>query len=344
MSDNTFRIAVMPGDGIGHEVMAPTLELLDAVAARVGGFAFTFEHHAVGAQTYLESGTALADETLAAADKADAVLFGAAGDPKVRYPDGTEIAPQLTLRERFGLYAGLRPIRALPASPQVLADPRAADIDFVIVRESTEGLFASRRLGTVGDDVAHGVMEITRATSEKLFDFSFELARRRRDRGRPGRLTCVDKSNVITALAFFRQIFHERAANFPDITADHAYVDATALDLVRQPWNLDVLVTENMFGDILSDLGAALIGGMGFAPSADIGDAHAVFQPCHGSAPDIAGQGLANPTAMFLSAALMLDWLGQRHGLEACHEAAELISAAGTAEVTGAVMARLGGT
>ncbi|MAG95733.1 MAG: isocitrate/isopropylmalate family dehydrogenase [Alphaproteobacteria bacterium] len=350
MTDNAFRIAVMPGDGIGHEVMAPTLELLDAVAARVGGFDFVFEHHAVGAQAYLDSGTALSDETITAAGAADAILFGAAGDPAVRYPDGTEIAPQLTLREHFELYAGVRPIRALPASPAVLTDVRAADIDFVIVRESTEGLFASRRLGTVEDDVARGVMEITRATSEKLFDFSFDLASQRRARGRPGRLTCVDKANVITALAFFRQIFDQRAANFPEITADHAYVDATALDLVRQPWNFDVLVTENMFGDILSDLGAALIGGMGFAPSADIGDKHAVFQPCHGSAPDIAGQGLANPAAMFLSAALMLEWLSQRHGLEACREGAELITAAvdgssaGTAEVASAVMARIAGT
>ncbi|MDP7428813.1 MAG: isocitrate/isopropylmalate family dehydrogenase [Alphaproteobacteria bacterium] len=350
MSQNAFRIAVMPGDGIGPEVMAPTLALLDAVAARVGGFAFHFEHHAVGAGAYLESGTALSDEALAGAEAADAVLFGAAGDPGVRYPDGTEIGPQLTLRETFGLYAGVRPIRALPGGPTVLADPRGRDIDLVIVRESTEGLFASRRLGTVEDDVARGVMEITRATSEKLFDFSFALTHRRRARGRPGRVTCVDKSNVITALAFFRAIFDQSAAEHPGITADHAYIDATALDLVRQPWNFDVLVTENMFGDILSDLGAGLIGGMGFAPSADIGDRHAVFQPCHGSAPDIAGQGLANPTAMFLSAALMLDWLGRRHGLEACHQAAELIEAAvdgspaGTAAVTGAVMARLGTT
>ena len=311
MTDNAFRIAVMPGDGIGHEVMAPTLELLDAVAAQVGGFDFVFEHHAVGAQAYLDSGTALSDETITAAGAADAILFGAAGDPAVRYPDGTEIAPQLTLREHFELYAGVRPIRALPASPAVLTDVRA---------------------------------------SEKLFDFSFDLASQRRARGRPGRLTCVDKANVITALAFFRQIFDQRAVNFPEITADHAYVDATALDLVRQPWNFDVLVTENMFGDILSDLGAALIGGMGFAPSADIGDKHAVFQPCHGSAPDIAGQGLANPAAMFLSASLMLEWLGQRHGLEACREGAELITAAvdgssaGTAEVASAVMARIAGT
>ena len=151
---------------------------------------------------------------------------------------------------------------------------------------------------------------ITRAVSEKLFDFAFRLAQRRQAAGRgKGLVHCVDKANVFQAFAFFRRIFRERAAGFPDIRAEAAYVDATALTMVRNPWDLDVLVTENMFGDILSDLGAGLMGGMGMAPSADIGERHAVFQPCHGSAPDIVGRGLANPTASFLSAAMMLDWL-----------------------------------
>ena len=135
-------------------------------------------------------------------------------------------------------------------------------------------------------------------------------------------MTCVDKANVFTSMAFFRKVFDERAARFPELRADHHYVDAMALDLVRKPWEFDVLVMENMFGDILSDLGAGLVGGMGMAPCGEIGDAHALFQPAHGSAPDIAGQDLANPTAMLLSAALMLDWLGERHELEACSEAA----------------------
>ena len=138
-------------------------------------------------------------------------------------------------------------------------------------------------------------------------------------------VTCVDKANVISSLAYFRRIFDERAARNPDVGAAHAYVDATALNMVRRPWDLDVLVTENMFGDILSDLGAGLIGGMGMAPSADIGDERAVFQPCHGSAPDITGLGKANPTAMFLSAAMMLEWLGERHGQESCVRAGGLI-------------------
>jgi 3-isopropylmalate dehydrogenase len=138
----------------------------------------------------------------------------------------------------------------------------------------------------------------------------------------------VDKANVLPSMAFFRRIFLECAARYPDVVADCMYVDAAALRLVRSPWDLDVLVTENMFGDILSDLGAGLMGGMGMAPSADIGDAHAVFQPCHGTAPDIAGRGLANPTAMFLSGAMMLDWLGDRHAVPACHRAASALTRA----------------
>jgi len=191
------------------------------------------------------------------------------------------------------------------------------------VRESTEGLFAARELTRRdGNDAVYDTMLITRATCERLFDFAFALARKRARGARRGRVTCVDKANVLPAMGFFREVFYERAARHSDVDSDCAYVDATALRLVRAPWDFDVLVTENMFGDILSDLGAGLIGGMGMAPSADIGDRHAVFQPCHGTAPDIAGRGLANPTAMFLSAAMMLEWLGDRHGVEACSKAA----------------------
>jgi 3-isopropylmalate dehydrogenase len=260
---------------------------------------------------------------------ADAILLAAMGLPSVRLPDGTEISPQIDLRFQLQLYAGVRPVRTMPGLPQVLADPRAAALDFVLIRESTEGLFATRGRGAVvHDQVATETLVLTRAVSERLFDFAFALARRRKARGAPGRVTCVDKANVFAAFAFMRRIFDERARGFPDIEAAHAYVDATALDMVRRPWTFDVLVTENMFGDILSDLGAGLMGGMGMAPSADIGDAHAVFQPCHGTAPDITGQGKANPTAMFLSAALMLDWLGGRHGCREASQAAALIEAA----------------
>jgi 3-isopropylmalate dehydrogenase len=335
-----FRIAVLPGDGIGREVMAPCLALLDAVAARIGGFRLAFEHYEAGAEVYQKTGVALPADVLQGAATADAILLGAMGLPNVRYPNGTEVTPQIELRERFQLYAGVRPVRVLPGGPTPLGDPRARDIDFVLVRESTEGLFAARELSRRdGNAAVYDTMKISRETSERLFDFSFALARKRAGGTRRGRVTCVDKANVLPAMAFFREIFLERAAWCDDVDADCAYVDATALRLVREPWNFDVLVTENMFGDILSDLGAALMGGMGMAPSADIGDTHAVFQPCHGTAPDIAGRGLANPTAMFLSAAMMLEWLGDTHSVEACSRAAaELTQAVERAFADGSIV------
>jgi 3-isopropylmalate dehydrogenase len=251
------------------------------------------------------------------------------GLPDVRYSDGTEIAPQLDLRVHYNLFAGVRPIRMVPGGPTPLKDQRAEAIDFVIIRESTEGLFVSRGRGTVENDmVARETLEITRPVSERLFDFAFRLARDRGRAGRPARVTCVDKANVFRSMAFFRKIFDEGAARYPDLETDYAYVDAMALDMVRKPWELGVLVTENMFGDILSDLGAGLIGGMGMAPSADMGEAMAVFQPSHGSAPDIAGKGIANPTAMVLSAAMMLEWLSTRHGIPALGDMADILSSA----------------
>ena len=322
--DNELRIAVLPGDGIGQEVMEAALTVLDALQQKIEGLNLHREIYPGGAAHYRDTGVALPEETLRAADEADAILFGAMGLPDVRDADGTEVVPQLDLRFHFNLYAGVRPCRRLRGTPTPLAHPQATEIDFVLVRESTEGLFASRGKGEVENDtVARDTMVITRATSERLFDFAFQLATRRKEEGHPGRVTCVDKANVFTSMGFFRKIFDERAARFPDLQADHWYVDAMALELVRQPWAFDVLVTENMFGDILSDQAAALVGGMGYAPSADIGDAHALFQPAHGTAPDIAGQGKANPTAMILSTAMMLDWLGEQHSSDPCKKAAQ---------------------
>ncbi len=323
---SAFRIAVFPGDGIGREVTEPCIELMQAAVRRTGNLSLSFERLPAGAATWRETGEALPKTSMAAARRADAILLACMGDPAIRYPDGTEIAPQLDLRFDLGLYAGVRPVFAIPGVAPVLADPRAPTIDFVLIRESTEGLFASRGKGIVeGDREARETLVITRTVSERLFDFAFRLARSRKERGRPGVVTCVDKANVFTAFAFFRKVFDERVALNPDLGARHAYVDATALDMVRRPWDLDVLVTENMFGDILSDLGAGLMGGLGFAPSADIGDSHAVFQPSHGSAPDIAGKGFANPAAMILSGAMLLAWLGERHGVPSCALAGGLL-------------------
>ena len=327
-ANDAFHIAVIPGDGIGAEVMAPALEILRKLEASHSGLRFRFSEAPAGAAHYRETGTALPDTTVKLCEEADAILLGACGLPEVRYPDGTEIAPQVELRMIFDLYAGVRPARLIPGvrSPIVGADEHG--IDFVVIRESTEGLFASMGKGVVTDNDARETLVVTRKTSERLFDFSFRLAARRKVRGKRGELTCVDKANVFKAFAYFRKIFDERAAKFSEVTAAYMYIDACSAALVQKPWQFDVLVTENMFGDILSDLAAGLIGGMGMAPSADIGDAHAVFQPCHGTAPDIMGTGRANPSAMILSAAMMLDWLAERHHHSTAGEAAQRIEAA----------------
>jgi len=358
---SSLDIAVLPGDGIGREVMAACLDLLEAAAkaCKIPKLACTV--YPAGAQHYAASGEALPKATLDAARKADAVLFGAMGWPDIRYPDGTEPIPQLDLRMALDLYAGVRPIRWFPGLPRVLSDPRAEKMDFVLIREQTEGLFYARGRGRVeGDAEAYDTMQITRRGTSRVSEFAFRLAAQRKAEGRPSKVTCIDKSNVFTSMAFFRRVFDDVAAKHGDIERGYAYVDAMALDMVRKPWTLGVMVTENMFGDILSDLAAGLIGGMGMASSGDIGDDHGLFQPAHGTAPDIAGQGKANPSAMFLSAALMLDWLAHRHGEPSLRHCARVIEkavehvlanrvaipmeyggAAGTAAMTSAVIAAL---
>jgi 3-isopropylmalate dehydrogenase len=325
----SYHISVLPGDGIGHEVMASAIEVLRAVEPRIGR-QFSLVSHAAGAQHYLDTGVALPDKVLGDCERAHAILFGAMGLPHVRGADGTEIIPQLDLRFRFDLYAGVRPIRTFKGLPTPLSDERASHIDFVLVRESTEGLFYARGRGVVeNDSVAYDTMKISRAGTERVCEFAFKLAAQRAaQKGRPARVTNIDKANVFASMAFFRKIFQESAARYPGIASDSAYVDAMALNLVMKPWTYDVMVTENMFGDILSDLIAALVGGMGMAPSGDIGDHHALFQPAHGTAPDIAGQGKANPTAMLLSVAMMLDWLAVRHSDTALADGARMIEAA----------------
>jgi len=308
-----YRIAVLPGDGIGPEVTREALKVLSAVEKSIPDLHFHFEEYPVGARCYLETGTDLSLETLQACKRADAILFGAAGLPDVRGKDGTEILPQLTLRFALDLYAGIRPIKRFEGVPSVLSGNRP--IDYVIIRENTEGLYASRGGGVrLGDEMTVDNMVITRKGTERVVRWAFSLARGRKGAPLDGkrRVDCVDKANVLKGMAFFREVFDQVASEFPEIIAGYAYVDAMALYLVRQPEKFDVLVMENMFGDILSDLAAGTIGGLGLAPSADLGDQYGLFQASHGTAPDIAGKGIANPLAQILSAAMMLDWLGER--------------------------------
>src|SRR5450755_765870 len=282
-ANNAFHIAVLAGDGIGPEVMAPALEVLRKIEA-TSGLNFRFTEAPAGANNYLATGKSMPESTVRLCEEADAILLGACGLPAVRYPDNTEIMPQVEQR----------------------------GIDLIVIRESTEGLFASMGKGVVTDTEARETLVITRKTSERLFEFSFRLAERRKARGRSnGGLICVDKANVFKAFAFFREMFDEAAKRHPEVKTDRIYVDACSALLVKRPWDFDVMVMENMFGDILSDMTAGLIGGMGMAPAADI-----------------MGQGKANPTGMILSAAMMLDWLADKHGLEAAAEAGERIERA----------------
>jgi 3-isopropylmalate dehydrogenase len=229
------------------------------------------------------------------------------GLPDVRWPDGKEITPQIDLRERLDLYCGLRPIRLYHPDDSPLRGYGAGEIDLLIVRENCEGLFSARlSQRDRGADEVRDVMLISRRGAERVSRAAFREARKRRKK-----ITLVDKANVLPSMVFFRKVFYEVAREFSDVEADAVYVDAAALYLVKDPRRFDVILTENMFGDILSDLAAGLVGGMGMAPSADIGERCAVFQPAHGTAPDIAGQGIANPVAAILSAAMMLDWLAK---------------------------------
>jgi len=332
MARSGIDIAVIKGDGIGIDVTEAALTIVDSAVSRVGNLRLNYKEILAGAAYYRDQGIDIEPRGETAAGEADAIFLGAIGLPTIRHRDGTEISPHLRLRERYQLYAGVRPVKAYANASQRLADPRSRDIDLVILRESTEGLFYSAavhgRSEIVNDEEVRDVLRITRKTTEKLHRFGFELARKRKQLGGKGILTCVDKANVFNSMAFFRRIYDEIAPHYPDIRTGYNYVDAQALDLIRKPWEFDVLVTENMFGDILSDLAAGLVGGMGMAACGEIGDETGLFQPAHGSAPDIMGQDVANPLAAILSGALMLDYLADKLDKPFLSDAAQLIEAA----------------
>ena len=255
-------LAVIRGDGIGGDVTDAALAVVEAALKGAGAPSRVCDDIHAGAGYFAETGRDIEADGEQRAGAADAIFLGAIGLPSIRHDDGTEISPHLRLRDRFQLYAGVRPVRAYPNAPQRLADPRAGNLDLVIVRESTEGLFyraaVHDRSPVEGDpeapDAVSDIMRITASTTRKLHDFAFRLAARRRARGRPGHLTCVDKANVFKSQAFFRTLFDEVAARHPHIDTGYSYVDAMALEMVRRPWDFDVMVMENMFGDILSDL------------------------------------------------------------------------------------------
>ncbi len=302
-----FQVILLPGDGIGPEVVGAAVEVLQAVTERASSVRFAFQEQPCGAGEYRQNGDPLPASTVDACRTADAILLGAMGLPDVRWPDGTEMVPQIDIREILDLYAGVRPIYLFHEAHCPLKGYRAGEIDFVIYRENCEGLFASRKNSYPADaSQVEDTLRITRTGAERIIRAAFRHGQRRRKH-----VTLVDKANVLPTMAYLRSIFDRiHREEFPEARTERVYVDAASLFLLQRPRDFDVVVTENMFGDILSDLAAGLVGGMGMAPSADIGDRHAVFQPSHGTAPSIAGKGIANPVATILSAALMLEYLG----------------------------------
>ena len=312
----SYKIVALPGDGIGHECMDATIAVLEK-AQKATGCNLDICQHQAGAEHYRKHGIALPEKVLNDCLSGDAVLLAAIGLPDVRKPDGTEVQPEMMmgLRQAMGLYAAVRPVRLFPGVQSPL-NTAGKGIDMVILRENLEGLFASFGGGCVlNDQLATDTIVITREGTQRIVDLAFRLAEKRNGRPSDGKrkVTCVDKANVFRSFAYFRKVFHEVAEKYPDIESDAAYVDAMSLYMVTTPSEWDVLVMENQFGDILSDLGAGIVGGLGMAPSAEIGEKHGLFQPSHGSAPQIAGKNIANPIATILSAAMMLDWLGDKH-------------------------------
>ena len=325
-----YQIVVIPGDGIGPELVQSAVTVLEAIQRLDGRFRLAFDERQAGAGEYRETGRNISDDTLAACREADAVLKGPVGLPDVRLPDGTE-AGLLggVLRTGLDTYANVRPTRLLPGiSAPIRREP--GEIDYVIVRENTEGLYASRGRGVANKWAASDVLFMTRPGVERICRYAFELARRRNGKRR---VTCVHKSNVLRSFGFFHAIFKEIAADYPEITADGLYSDAAAQALVMEPDRFDVLVMENFLGDLLSDLGGGTIGGIGLCPSANIGDQHAYFEPIHGSAPSLGGLDRANPVSQILSAAMLLDHLGERGAAHMVERAVERALSSGALRI-----------
>lgn len=313
----TYKIAVLPGDGIGQEVVPEAVKALQVVA-REGGVGLEFEQALVGGVAIDAHGTPCPEATLALCRAADAILFGAVGGPKwdALEPDRRPERGLLTLRKSLDLYANLRPAKLYPmlldASPLKRSVVEGADL--LVVRELTGGLYFGEPRGiekTEGGLRGYNTMSYTSAEIERVARLAFGVARQRR-----GRLTSVDKANVLVVSQLWRQVVTEVAREFPDVHLEHLLVDACAMALISDPRRFDTIVTENTFGDILSDEAAILAGSMGMLPSASLGGRTALYEPVHGSAPDIAGQGIANPLAAVLSAAMLL-----RHSLDLPKEA-----------------------
>jgi 3-isopropylmalate dehydrogenase len=308
-----MKLLVLDGDGIGPEVNAQALRVLDAVAQKTDGLSFEVEHELFGGASLDEHGIPLTDEVVRKAKASDAVLLGAVGGPKWDDVEPERRAERglLRIRKELGVYANLRPAKfydCLTASGP-LRPERSSGADFVVVRELVSGIYFGEPRGIAADGES-GVNSLTYTADEvrRVGRIAFDIAKKR-----GGRLTSVDKANVLEVMRMWRNTMVKlRDDEFPDVELEHAYVDAFAMTLVTRPKSCDVIVTGNMFGDILSDIAAALTGSLGMLPSASLGDGTGIYEPVHGSAPDIAGEGKANPLGAILSAALLLEHAVER--------------------------------
>jgi len=292
-----YSIATIPGDGIGTEVMAAAVKVLEALAEKTG-LEFEFRLLYAGDEHKERTGVALPPETIEGVKASDACLFAAVGN--------TAKEVIIPLRQRLNLYANLRPAKAYPGVPAV--NP---DVDIMIVRENTEGIY--KMIGDRGRDYGFNVRVITREASERIVRYAFEYARR----NGKSKVSAVHKANVLDYTDdVFLEAARDVAKDYPGIAYEEVIVDACAMKLALSPQQFQVIVTTNMFGDILSDEAAGLVGGLGMAPSGNVGDELCIFEPVHGSAPDIAGKGIANPVATILSAAMMLKWLGEKEAAD----------------------------
>ena len=341
MSQGTYKVALLPGDGVGKEVIVEGRKALDALAHK-HNLNFDYTEYACGGENYLKTGKEWDDEAFPfCRDEADAILLGAVGWPGAELPDGNIAGAGIVFGLRFGLdlYANVRPTKLYPGVPHKISDNftqvwAPENVDFVIIRENTEGLYTPARGALVRGGIEEVAVDnniITRKGSLRVIDYAFKLCEQR-NKGAPKdgvkRVTCIDKANVLRGSQLFRRVYDEVAMSYPGVAKDYAYIDAFTQWLIRNPEFYDVGVTTNMMGDIATDLGAVLQGGMGMAASGNIGDHHAMFEPIHGSAPKHAGKNVANPFATMASVQMMLDWLGHKKGDQALLAASQDIERA----------------
>jgi isocitrate/isopropylmalate dehydrogenase len=334
----TYKISILPGDGIGREVVPQAVRVLQAVEELVGGFKMDLHKYECGGEVYLKEQREWSKEAEEfTKNEADAVLLGAIGavnadGSNVKLPDGNLAGYNIVigLRMELDLYANVRPVKLYDGVWTPLNGKGPSDIDMTIVRENTEGLYAPTR-GTLKrgneSELAIDTRIITRKGSERVIRYAYQLAAN--SHGAPGdnhkRVTCVDKSNLLAGCQLFRSIFNEIAVEYPGIERDYAYVDAWTQWCLRRPEYYNVVVAPNEFGDIITDLGAAIQGGLGVAPAGNIGKKHGVFEPVHGSAPKYYGSNSANPIATILASSMLLEWLGTEHRDKSVNRAGEIV-------------------